>query len=149
MAPKKKTPSLGGPGPAVEPAPMAWGDVNEAAESMMKLKLAWLRVVSQCWRDPDYAKKVLSAKPEMIRNEFASYGVALPADVSLQIRQEEGNDHWNPKSQKWHFGTSAELTLYLPHAPKPRPGDPEHSDDAVALAEYEWVGRNYPFSCCC
>jgi hypothetical protein len=123
---------------------------DEPSESAMQLKLGWLRMVAKCWRDPGYTEKVLGMDPAQVRNEFSSaYDVTLPADLSVKITQDPKKDLWDPDMKRWRYGTSAELTLFLPNPPQPSPGQPPHSDDAIALAEYEWNGRKYPFSCCC
>lgn len=116
--------------------------MNNDDDSMNSFKFAWIRIVADAWSDEETWNRLLKAKPTDVRQIFVQYGAEIPLDMEIQIVAPGEGDGWDGKTRTWYMG-GAKINLPLP----PKPKDP--AQIGVALATYEWVGKNYPFSCCC
>jgi ribosomally synthesized peptide (two-chain TOMM family) len=116
--------------------------MNGDDDSMNSFKFAWIRVVADAWSDDETWNRLLTARPEEVRQIFMQYGADIPLDLDIKIVKPSERDTWDGKTRTWYIG-GAKVELPLP----PKPKDP--AQVAVALATYEWLGKSYPFSCCC
>lgn len=116
--------------------------MNGDDDSMNSFKFAWIRIVADAWSDEETWSRLLTATPEEVRQIFMQYGADIPLDLDIKIVKPGERDTWDGKTRTWYIG-GAKVELPLP----PKPKDP--AQIGVALATYEWLGKSYPFSCCC
>jgi ribosomally synthesized peptide (two-chain TOMM family) len=116
---------------------------SQAGEfSTTLFKYAWSQIIACAWRDPEWGEKLYSMTPEEIRRVFLSFEASIPDDLDVTIVRPNADERWDQQQQRW-FLRGVQVSLPLP--PKPE----EEKDCAVALADYDYLGRTYPLSCCC
>lgn len=117
-------------------------DSPNNSSPMTDFRFAWIRIIADAWSDPEVFQRLLAETPDRLRQRFQQYGAIIPEDMDIKIVAPGPDDHWESTTRTW-ITSRAKVELPLP--PKPK----DESQIGVALATYEWVGKNYPFSCCC
>jgi ribosomally synthesized peptide (two-chain TOMM family) len=128
-------------------------DWTAASKTNADWQPAWLRAIALAWSDPNLMAELVGvdAKGEPKAKAFLQKhcDYTVPAHLRLEARADTGaGAGWypggvdaNPDTWVWKV-SQTELVMYVPVKP-------DVSQQAVALAAYEAIGRVYPFTTCC
>lgn len=127
---------------------------------------AWASAIAEAWENEEFKKDLLSKDQEIIRNLFEGLGYTIPQGMKvyieeldketvkgkkykkarIAINEKDGDEYKENQSQflpvnGWYQlkdELSPIVTMILPPTPK--------KDQASALADYESLGKSYPFT---
>jgi len=118
------------------------------AGDFLEFEVVLLSALARAWDNESFAM-LLDATPAGSSNLFhgknlravlgSIRGFVVPFRLSLSLRH-DSTARWDPE-KGWRNLSPHKLTLNLPAAPVVR-------DQSIALAAYNSLGAEYPFSCC-
>ena len=133
-------------GPDSGPPP---GGYVPSSEVFANFKVVLMSAIARAWEDGDYRKKLLldtATALHYIRDYELPWKLLIRVDDDPHAKWHPPHDHSKHPAKHqsyWSHEKNHTLRLLLPHKPSDVCCEP------VALASYNAMGAQYPFTCCC